>query len=317
MLESIHDKARGRWRDILPRLGVPARHLVNRHGCCPICGGTDRFRFDDKRGEGTYYCSNRNCGPGRGVDLVMKVHGISFVAARDLIERQIPGAKFSMSSSTSEQRSVAGAKLWPSGLPLIEYDAAARYLASRGLKLSAYPTQLRFLARASYRHDDGRRTSHPAMMAHMVGPGGKGATVHLTYLTPEGGKADVPKVRKMAPAPVPVGGAVRLAPTRGGTTLAVAEGLETALAAMQLFGVPTWACLSADGLMKWQPPPHIRNVVIFGDNDAHKTFTGQAAAYSLAGKLATAGINVEVRIPDLPGHDWLDMIERPMERAFA
>ena len=38
-----------------PSLGVPAKALTNRHGPCPICGGKDRFRFDDKGGRGTGY----------------------------------------------------------------------------------------------------------------------------------------------------------------------------------------------------------------------------------------------------------------------
>jgi putative DNA primase/helicase len=311
MLDStrIQDKARGRWKDLLPRLGVPARHLANKHGPCPICGGRDRFRWDDKRGEGTYFCSNPNCGPGTGVDLVMKVNGVDFVGARTLIETQLPGAKFSMSSSNSNDRNTAGAKLWPFGLPLNEYDAAARYLAKRGLAFpGGYPTQLRFLARASYKHEDGSRTDHPAMMAHMVGPDGAASTVHITYLTPEGEKADVPMVRKLAPGKVPDGGAVRLAATNGGDTLGIAEGIETALAAMQLFDVPVWATLNAGNLLKWEPPAHVRNVLIFGDNDAHKLFTGQAAAFALAAKLAAAGVNVDVRIPDLKGHDWADML---------
>ena len=33
------ERARGRWREILPRLGIDARFLVNRHGPCPLCGG--------------------------------------------------------------------------------------------------------------------------------------------------------------------------------------------------------------------------------------------------------------------------------------
>ena len=33
------DFARGRWREILPKLGIPPESLRNRHGPCPICGG--------------------------------------------------------------------------------------------------------------------------------------------------------------------------------------------------------------------------------------------------------------------------------------
>src|SRR5262249_49918290 len=66
------ERARGRWREILPVLGIAATFLRNRHGPCPLCGGKDRFRFDDKNGDGTYFCNQ--CGAGTGVILVRKRH---------------------------------------------------------------------------------------------------------------------------------------------------------------------------------------------------------------------------------------------------
>lgn len=44
----------GRWRAILPRLGLDQSFLTGRHCPCPICGGKDRFRFDDQEGRGTW-----------------------------------------------------------------------------------------------------------------------------------------------------------------------------------------------------------------------------------------------------------------------
>ncbi len=67
------ERAHGRWTEILPLLGVDPRFLVNRHGPCPLCGGKDRFRFDDKDGSGSYYCNG--CGAGVGIILVRKLHG--------------------------------------------------------------------------------------------------------------------------------------------------------------------------------------------------------------------------------------------------
>ena len=54
-----------------PSLGVPAKALTNRHGPCPVCGGKDRFRFDDKGGRGTWICST--CGAGDGIELVKRL----------------------------------------------------------------------------------------------------------------------------------------------------------------------------------------------------------------------------------------------------
>ncbi|HDR2790212.1 TPA: toprim domain-containing protein [Enterobacter asburiae] len=66
-------QACGHWPRILPALGVPV--IKNRHQACPVCGGSDRFRFDDKEGRGTWFCNQ--CGAGDGLKLVEKVFGVT------------------------------------------------------------------------------------------------------------------------------------------------------------------------------------------------------------------------------------------------
>ncbi|KLF14728.1 DNA primase [Klebsiella aerogenes] len=66
-------QACGHWPRILPALGVKV--MKNRHQACPVCGGSDRFRFDDKEGRGTWLCNQ--CGAGDGLKLVEKVFGVS------------------------------------------------------------------------------------------------------------------------------------------------------------------------------------------------------------------------------------------------
>ncbi len=56
-----------------PALGMKV--IKNRHQACPVCGGADRFRFDDKEGRGTWFCNQ--CGAGDGLKLVEKVFGVS------------------------------------------------------------------------------------------------------------------------------------------------------------------------------------------------------------------------------------------------
>lgn len=68
----VREAARGRWHDVLARLGVKTDLLNPRHGPCPGCGGRDRFRFDDKEGDGTWICSGGG-GPmasGDGLNLL-------------------------------------------------------------------------------------------------------------------------------------------------------------------------------------------------------------------------------------------------------
>lgn len=66
--------ANGNWREILCLLGVNIP-TNKKHGPCPICGGKDRFRFDDKDKRGTWICNQ--CGAGDGLNLVCKTKSIS------------------------------------------------------------------------------------------------------------------------------------------------------------------------------------------------------------------------------------------------
>ena len=108
---------------------------------------------------------------------------------------------------------------------------------------------------------------------------------------------------------MPPGSAIRLhEPVQG--VLGVAEGIETALSASQLYRCPVWALINANNLEKWMPPAGVNHIMIFGDNDL--TFTGQAAAYALAKRLALMGngdseYKVDVLIPREVGWDWNDV----------
>ena len=68
--------ARGRWTWILTTLGVDPAHLDGKHRPCPGCGGTDRFRFDDKD-DGRWICSQGGGerAYGDGFELLGHVHG--------------------------------------------------------------------------------------------------------------------------------------------------------------------------------------------------------------------------------------------------
>lgn len=77
--------ATGRWLGILVALGVDAAHLTGKHVACPVCGGTDRFRFDDKAGRGTFFCSH--CGAGDGFTLLGRLKGWDFKTRRERLSR--------------------------------------------------------------------------------------------------------------------------------------------------------------------------------------------------------------------------------------
>ncbi|WP_336974195.1 DUF7146 domain-containing protein [Sphingobium aromaticiconvertens] len=297
----IADLARNKWGSILPALGVDAKFLSGKHGPCPACGGNDRFRFDDKGGKGTFICNA--CGAGDGFKLLSIVKGWPFAEAANRIRPIVgempaakPGKVRDPASITASLKS-----LWESGQALDAGDIASRYLTARGVTVPRCP-DLRFTASAAV-NDHPKQGRLPALLALVRAPDGSPATIHRTYL--EGAaKANMPDPRRLMPGTLPKGAAIRLAPHRG--VLGVAEGIETACAVMDRFGVPCWSLINATMLADFIWPPDITELRIYGDNDLK--FAGQAASWKLAHRAAAARnpISAIVEIPPTPGNDWLD-----------
>lgn len=78
--------ANGRWDATLNSLGIEVPEN-KKHGACPICGGKDRFRFDDKEGRGTFYCNQ--CGAGNGFDLMSRALNLSVIDTKNLLSDQL------------------------------------------------------------------------------------------------------------------------------------------------------------------------------------------------------------------------------------
>ena len=305
MRDRTVDRARGHWREILPALGINAGFLNGKHQPCPVCGGRDRARFDNRHNEGDYFCSQ--CGAGTGITLLMKVHGWDYAMAAARID-EIVGkepiiVKTSPKTPQLPDRRVLR-RLWCESAPIEQGHPAGLYLANRGIE--RIPTCLRHIR--GLRHAEG--TLHPGMLALFHGPDGRSSTIHRTWLTEEGQKAPVDPVRMFMPGKIATGGAVRLFPIA--PKIGIAEGIETALAAAQIHDFPVWATLTEGLLRTWEPPAEIRNVVIFGDND--ENYVGQAAAFELARRLVVIKkISVEVRLPKLVGFDWNDVLIEAMQ----
>ena len=301
---NVREIAAGKWPGLLLGFGLTERQLSGKHCPCPICGGSDRFRFDDKDGRGTYFCSH--CGAGDGVSLIMAFKGWDFKTAAREIEQAagaIPAGEVPKQPGEAEKVEKLR-RVWSEGKPLQAGDEAMRYLAGRGLSVETIPSCLRLHPALPY-FDEGKEVGKfPALLARVVGPDGAGLTLHRTYL--QGGKkAQVTSPRKLMAGKPISGGAIKLSPA--GEWLGIAEGIETALAASALFRCPVWSVVSANGIESFEPPVGVKTLTIFADNDSN--FTGQAAAYAAARRLSQRGITVEVAIPPLVG-DWLDVLNR-------
>lgn len=82
--EAIRAAAVGNYvSTIFPAAGISFSKPAHQHQACPMCGGSNRFRCDDKRGEGTWICSQ--CGAGNGFMLVQQYTGLDVYETNKLI----------------------------------------------------------------------------------------------------------------------------------------------------------------------------------------------------------------------------------------
>jgi hypothetical protein len=175
------------------------------------------------------------------------------------------------------------------------------------LALSDYHSSLRYHPALDYFEQDTKtgkavsRGKYPAMLALVEHLTHGFVALHRTYLTEDGQKAAVPCSKKLAGRGV-AGAAIRL--YQASERLAVAEGIETALAVHQMTGWPTWATISAGGMERLELPDSIREVLVAADHDP----AGLNAARALVRRLLQEGRRVRLAIPPRPGADWLDVL---------
>jgi putative DNA primase/helicase len=295
---STVDRARGHWREILSMLGVEERFLTGRKGPCPLCGGKDRFRFTDKDRDGWYYCNQ--CGAGSGIVLLRRLQGWGHAEACRQVDAVL-GADHRPSPKAKPGRSDAS-KLSTIESLLLRADApelVAAYVASRGIATSS--AVLRGHPACEYFDDDHRFVGRfPAVLAPILTADGKLVCAHRIYL------ADLdPRKKNTEVIGSLNGAAVHLHDIED--EMGIGEGIETCLAAHQLFGVPMWAALTAHGVETFEPPGGLQRLHIFGDNDSN--FTGQRAAFVLAHQLART-LEIFVNIPPEPDTDWNDVLNQ-------
>lgn len=288
--------ARHKWRSILPKLGIPESFLINRHGPCPLCGGKDRFRFDDKDGEGSWICNN--CGAGDGFDLLTQVlrkpfREVSRSVYQEAIKMSAMPSKIIQKDETELRNRQK--RLWLSSKEPEPYGPVNLYLMRRLKNRDFNCAAIR-----EARLPDGRI----AMVSKIATPEGRAANLHLTWIKQNGDRADVPVKKQLMAGSLPAGSAIRL--MKETSVLGIAEGIETAISASIIHNMPVWSAINANNLVKWEPPPGVKDVWIFGDSDPN--FVGQSSAYNLAQRLYKKGSNVVVSLPDWPHKDWNDAL---------
>jgi len=86
---------------------------------------------------------------------------------------------------------------------------------------------------------------------------------------------------------------------------ALAEGVETALAAAMLLGIPTWASLGTSNMPRIAPPTWARHVTVVADHDE----AGLRAAREAACRLRERELEVRIVTPFRERADAADMLE--------
>ena len=226
------------------------------------------------------------------------MHGLAKVGVRlsDLFDAKGGAIKPTPREEIADRNAL---RLWREASILADSPATS-YLAGRAI--TTFSPDLRFHPRTPL-GPKGAVRFLPAMVAAVRNDVGVLA-LHRTFLDRAG--------RGLAPFDQPKralgslgSGAVRLAFPRGGR-LGLAEGIETALSAMQLFGVPCWATLGNERFGVVTIPESVRELHLFIDNDAGGLLAEERAreAYACEGR------RIATRRPERVGEDWNDVLMR-------
>lgn len=291
--------ARGKWDGIIAQL-LGEQAVTRKHGPCPICGGTDRYRYDNKRNDGDWFCNV--CGVGDGFKLLTEALGITFSEAAkrvDQIVNNIEQKPFRPIIDTEKRRTKLNA-MWAEAT---DATIVIDYLTGRDIDPDLLQDVCDLRGHPCLPLFDGAKHvgDHPAMLALIRNAKGEPVSIHRTYIM------DNDKQKKiMPPIQTIVGGAVRLG--EPGTSLAFAEGIESALSMWQASGIPCWATISAHGMKSIESiPRHVTHVYVCADNDF--SYVGQSAAFKLASDAKRKwNVSAEVWMPGEEGSDMNDHI---------
>jgi hypothetical protein len=270
---------------------------AERCGPCPVCGGRDRFSINVKKQ--LWFC--RACDKGGDVlDLIQHLDNVDFRTARNMLgcDQAMPDIK----PKVADQRNIAVVlRLWEEATP-IAGTLAATYLKRRGLEPPTGCDALRF-----HRSCPFGGGSYPCMVAlyrdiHTNEP----KAIHRTALGTGGIKLD-----RKALGPI-AGSAIKLSPDDEVTMgLVIGEGVETALAGMQLGFRPAWALGSAGGIKAFPVLAGIESLTVLVDNDEadrNGRRAGQDAAAACSERWTAAGREVLRVVPRRLGADMADLV---------
>lgn len=202
--------------------------------------------------------------------------------------------------------SAAALRIWREAEPLGASPAKA-YLESRGILAAS--SALRFHPQTPL-GPKGRTRFLPAMIAAVSLDEGPIA-IHRTFLSTEAPtKAAFNKPKRALGS---LGeAAVRLSAPASGK-LGLAEGIESAMSAYALTGIPVWATLGNERFGLVSIPESVTELHLFVDHDAG----GELAAVRGLGAYECKGRMIQVRKPSSRDTDWNDELTAWLRRKAA
>lgn len=237
------------------------RHLPE----CPFCGGTKKFRISFYQGNIRGICT---CNSWSLLDLIIDYSGKDFKTIAAEIDRQFGNTDYKpeQQPKTANAKRDRAIQLFKDSSPLAGTQAQ-EYLHSRGI--FTMPT-----GGVKYGQIRGGKD---CMIALATTEFSEVRMMHTTAL--RGGQKHGDKPRLMFSL-APQGDNVEPVSIKlfqAGSVLGIAEGIESALSATQLYKVPAWSCMNAAFIKKFRAPTGVEILYIFADNDSGGT--GLAAAF--------------------------------------
>jgi putative DNA primase/helicase len=251
------EAAKGHWAMIFEHYGLPPITGKNHFkGKCPLCDSIGKFRIDNRDGAGTWICT---CGSGDGLKLVTETQGKPFNEVCREIDALIGNTfrrdKVPETSDASKlRRKVLNnfAKMSP-----LRGTSGAEYLNSRGIyQLPAEAVRL---------NPKQRHNGRVYQSIYSLATDDKGELCYLHQTLLDGAKkADIGASAKRQKSlqednylDHARSVAIRMFPVA--STLGIAEGIETALSAHQIYKVNTWATMTSGFMKKFRVPAGVKN----------------------------------------------------------
>lgn len=307
MSSSIIDAANGRWPDILSTIaGLTPEQLTDTHQPCPLCGGTDRYRFDDLDGSGSWFCNqcggkDGRGGAGNGMDLLMRRTGLPFADAARRIEQHL-----GLQPEPTSKRRTKPHRIPETPPPDAPPPAMGRAVAQWCYR-DAAGNQLFWIQRLNLPAQNGKPARK--VFIHRVWLDGG-----WHYPRSRGENADPFTCEWPAPRPLYN---LNLLAQRPDAKVLLVEGEKAADAAASLFPhavVTSWPNGSkAIDVIDWTPLSN-RDVILWPDND----MPGRQAMAALAKRLMPLASSIRIIAPpsDAPdGWDLADATWTPQEAA--